>query len=75
MLVNADQKLLKGKNITANMTKGFKVCLENDVKYKILGFKFKHRYWLYKEAYVSVDSSGGMIGEKKIKLHHTSKIT
>ncbi|XP_041026849.1 NDR1/HIN1-like protein 6 [Juglans microcarpa x Juglans regia] len=74
VVVNADQQLWKGNNIT-NGTKEFKVFMENDVKYKIVGLiKVKHQYRIYKEAYVSVDSNGKMIGEKNIKLHHTSKI-
>ncbi|KAG6638947.1 NDR1/HIN1-like protein 6 [Carya illinoinensis] len=71
VFVNADKQLWKG-NIT-NGTKEFKACMENDVQYKIVGFKVKHQYRIYKEAYVSVDSNGKMIGEKNIKLHHTSK--
>ncbi|KAF5472847.1 hypothetical protein F2P56_009523 [Juglans regia] len=75
VVVNADQQLWKGNNIT-NGTKEFKVCMENDVKYKIVGLiKVKHQYRIYKEAYVAVDSNGKMIGEKNIKLHHTSKMT
>ena len=60
----ADKRLWKG---VTNATTGLRVCLENVVKYKILGHTTKH-HRMYNEAHVPVGSDGRISGEKNIKL-------
>ncbi|XP_059436968.1 protein NDR1-like [Corylus avellana] len=62
--VNADKRLWKG---VTNSTTGLRVCLENVVKYKILGHTTKH-HRMYNQAHVPVGSDGRISGEKNIKL-------
>ncbi|KAB8784159.1 hypothetical protein FH972_026687 [Carpinus fangiana] len=68
VLVTAHHRhLRRHRKGVKHATTGLRVCLENVVKYKILGHTTKH-HQIYKEAYVPVGSDGRISGEKKIKL-------